>query len=151
MLYPFALKRPGTHLALAPDALWAIHRTELMRWPLAQLHDLRRRGLRGLSFRIRGVDRQGPAMVPLQEPQGRSAAGKNRSDSFRSAAEQSRRRGTGEQGRWPAAVETTLDPRVEPVVLLKGRPGTRFQLLGMVEAKGPEGVARRAAWRSAPR
>jgi hypothetical protein len=27
------------------------------------------------------------------------------------------------------------DPRIEPVVLLKARPGTRFQLLGMVEAK----------------
>ena len=30
-----------------------------------------------------------------------------------------------------------IEPRVEPVVLLKGRPATRFQLLGMVEAKAP--------------
>ena len=61
VFYPFALKRPRTHLALAPDALWAIHRAELMRWPLAALYDLRPRGFRGLSFRIRGVagrDRQ---------------------------------------------------------------------------------------------
>ena len=54
----------------------------------------------------------------------------------------------------PSAIEptvTTVDPRVEPVVLLKGRPATRFQLLGMVEAKAPKrrraenGLAIRAA------
>ena len=37
----------------------------------------------------------------------------------------------------PVATDALDDPRVEPVVLLKGRPGARFQLLGAVEAKGP--------------
>ena len=35
---------PSDHLALAPDALWGIHRAELIRWPLAALSDVRRRG-----------------------------------------------------------------------------------------------------------
>ena len=140
--YPVALKRPRTHLAMAPDALWAIHRTELMRWPLAALYDLRTRGFRGLSFRIRvvaGKDLQWfrfnsrserhnwlelfLSLNPDQEPDGAAAA----------------------------AAEFTPDPRVEPVVLLKHRPGTRFQLLGMVEAKSANkrrahnGLAIRAA------
>ena len=140
--YPVALKRPRTHLAMAPDALWAIHRTELMRWPLAALYDLRSRGFRGMSFRIRGV------------------AGKDR-QWFRFKSRSERRRWlesfqslipAQEQARdTTAAAEFTPDPRVEPVVLLRGRPGTRFQLLGMVEAKGPNkrraenGLAIRAA------
>ena len=53
-LYPFSFRRPRTHLALAPDALWATYRTELMRWPFAELVDLRSFGFRKLSFRIKG-------------------------------------------------------------------------------------------------
>ena len=132
VLYPFALKRPGTHLALAPGALWAIHRTELMRWPLAQLHDVRRRGLRGLSFRIRGVtgkDRQWFRFKSRKD-----LRGWQESLGSLMAADQT---AAAPGNNVAAAVETTLDPRVEPVVLLKGRPGTRFQLLSAVEAKGP--------------
>ncbi len=56
VVYPFAFfDRPRTHLAMAADALWAIHRSELMRWPLSALYDLQKRGRRGLSFRIRGA------------------------------------------------------------------------------------------------
>ena len=51
----------------------------------------------------------------------------------------------------PALHESALDPRVEPVLLLQGRPAARFQLLGAVEAKGKSkrsagnGLAIRAA------
>ena len=54
-LYPFNLRRPRTHLALAPDALWGMHRAELMRWPLFAVSDLRKTGFRKLSFRLLGV------------------------------------------------------------------------------------------------
>jgi serine/threonine protein kinase len=133
VVYPFTFfKRPKTHLAVTPDALWATHRTELMRWPLSALHELRERGRRGLSFRIRGV------------------AGKDRQwIRFNSRSECKRWRealtstGVSEESidasvrDSAASVELTPDPKVEPVVLLKGRPGTRFQLLGAVEAKAP--------------
>ncbi len=133
VVYPFTFfKRPKTCLALAPDALWAIHRTELMRWPLSALCELRRRGRRGLSFRIRGV------------------AGKDRQwFRFNRRGDCTRWReslvatGVSEEsvdsanGEGAASVERTPEPKVEPVVLLKGRPGTRFQLLGAIEAKAP--------------
>ncbi len=159
VFYPFSLRRPRTHLALAPDALWAIHRTELMRWPLAVLHDLRRPHFRGLSFRIRGVtgkDRQWlrfksrnerrrwfEALEPLigtTKPASESAPEFEKSALALEA-----------DSALAQPTEVAADPKVEPVVLLKGRPATRFQLLGMVEAKGPKrrraenGLAIRAA------
>ena len=152
VVYPFAIRQPLVHLALAPDALWAIHRSELMRWPLAMLHDLHGRGFRGLSFRIRGVagkDMQWlrfkrrkearrwretiASLIPSVGELGPSAAGP-----------------PVDQGRSPEAA-IAPDPRVEPVVLLAGRPAARFQLLGMVEARGrgkrraEDGLAIRAA------
>jgi serine/threonine protein kinase/tetratricopeptide (TPR) repeat protein len=157
VLYPFNLRHPRTHLALAPDALWAIHRTELMRWPLAGIYDLRPRGFRKLSFRMRGVtgrDRQWlrfksrkerrqwqetlAALIPNTGP---AAAGQIADGSAAGSRSEP----------VPASAEHPSDPKVEPVVLLKGRPATRFQLLGMVEAKAPNkrrassGLAIRAA------
>jgi serine/threonine protein kinase/tetratricopeptide (TPR) repeat protein len=132
VLYPFALRRPKTHLALAPGALWAIHRTELMRWPLAQLHDLRRRGLRGLSFRIRGVTGKDSQWFRFKSR--KELRGWQEFLGSLIAADQT---ADAPGPNVAADVEITLDPRVEPVVLLKGRPGTRFQLLSTVEAKGP--------------
>jgi serine/threonine protein kinase/tetratricopeptide (TPR) repeat protein len=156
VIYPLSLRFPRTHLALAPDALWAIHRTELMRWPLASLHDLRERGFRRLSFRIRAVtgkDRQWFRFKNRKErrrwfeslesliPRPADAAGQELSIS----AAISRDPQVAALGEIPA------DPRVEPVVLLKGRPRARFQLLGVVEAKASNkrgaasGLAVRAA------
>jgi serine/threonine protein kinase len=157
--FPFALKRPKTHLTLEPEALWAIHRTELVRWPIAAIHDLKWRGGRRLSFRIRGVsgkqtqwlhfrsrkERRGwtEALQSLIQSDGRATA---------EVAEDVKEESTAYlQPKHPEHIESTIEPRVEPVVLLKGRPATRFQLLGMVEAKGPNrrrsenGLAIRAA------
>ena len=44
---------------------------------------------------------------------------------------------TVDEGPGEAASGMSSDSKTEPVVLLKSRPGTRFQLLGMVEAKAP--------------
>ncbi len=142
-LYPFSFRRPRTHLALAPEALWATHRTELMRWPFAELFDLRSVGFRKLSFRIKGVkgkdrqwfkfknrkERRGwqeVALIPHRTGQGTGHARPRDQHPGRVSSLAARR----------AGVSTGSDPRIEPVVLLKSRPGTRFQLLGMVEAKG---------------
>ncbi len=154
-----ALRGPRSHLALAPEALWAIHRTELMRWPISALHSVRRRGWRGLSFRIRGVSgkqtqwlkfksrkdrgRWLEAIEPLLKPDHGKVSSKLEKVSSVEPSEHA--------AELTASAEAMTDPRVEPVVLLKGRPATRFQLLGMVEAKGPNrrrsenGLAIRAA------
>jgi serine/threonine protein kinase len=133
VFYPFALARPRTHLTLAPDALWAVHRTDLMCWPLSAIFDLRRLGFRGLSFRIRGVigkDRQWFRFNSRRE----RGKWEELLKSLLPGAE------AGRAGERPA--ETATDPRAEPVVLLRGRPSTRFQLLGAVEVKG---ASRRSA------
>ena len=44
-LYPFSFRRPATYLVLAPDALWGMNRTELVRWPLAALFELANRSI----------------------------------------------------------------------------------------------------------
>jgi serine/threonine protein kinase len=131
VFYPFALKRPRTHLTLAPNALWAIHRTELMRWPLAALDDFRPRGFRGLSFRIRGVTGKDRQWFRFKS---RNECGQWRQSLEQLVPGKRRDEGPGHDALTPA--DTVADPRVEPVVLLKNRPGTRFQLLGAVEAKG---------------
>jgi serine/threonine protein kinase len=156
---PFANRRTRTHLALAPDALWAIHRAELMRWPLTALYDLRQRGWRGLAFRIRGVAgkqnqwlkfksrkerrRWFESLEPLLKVDRPSDSSVIETESAAQSPEVA--------AKSIASPEVVNDPRVEPVVLLKGRPATRFQLLGMVEAKAPNrrrsegGLAIRAA------
>ncbi len=68
--YPFSFRRPRTHLALAPEALWATHRTELMRWPFAELVDLRLRRLPQTLLSHQGSQRQGHAVVQVQESKG---------------------------------------------------------------------------------
>jgi serine/threonine protein kinase len=140
--YPFSFRRPRTHLALAPDALWGMHRTELMRWPLAALFDLRSAGYRKLSFRIHEVNRKDRQWFLFQNrkerriwqkslevrlPAAPDDEGKDLQLSASSAS-------SGSPPDEPRA-GVSSDPRIEPVVLLKSRPGTRFQLLGMVEAK----------------
>ena len=157
--YPFAFRRPRIHLLLAPEALWAVHRTELMRWPLSALHSLRRRRWRGLAFRIRGVAgkqiqwlefssrkerrRWLETLEPLlngSQPKDDPDPETDRSPTTPDSAAES-----------AASPEVMTDPMVEPVVLLKGRPATRFQLLGMVEARqrnrrrSQNGLAIRAA------
>ncbi len=137
-LYPWSFRRPRTHLALAPDALWATHRTELMRWPLAALFDLRSAGFRKLSFRIRGVngkDTQWFKFKNRQELRDWHESLESRlpaSDHAELTDPQPAAEAPGE-----AQAGMKSDPRTEPVVLLKSRPGTRFQLLGMAEAKAP--------------
>jgi serine/threonine protein kinase len=133
VVYPFTFfKRPKTYLALAPDALWAIHRTELMRWPLSALCELRWRGRRGLSFRIRGV-----VGKDLQWFRFNRSAECTRWREMLVAAGVAEQSAQSPDQDTAAEVEATPEPSVEPVVLLKGRPGTRFQLLGAVEAKAP--------------
>ncbi len=141
-VYPFSFKRPVTHLALAPDALWAIHRTELVRWPTAAVHGLERRGLRGLSFQIRGVAGNQNQWLRFRSRKERHAWHESLEAVIAGDANAEKSANPGacdEIVQEPApAIEAnlaTIEPRVEPVVLLKGRPATRFQLLGMVEAK----------------
>jgi serine/threonine protein kinase len=142
--YPFSLRRPRIHLALSPDALWGMHRTELMRWPLSELSDLQTSGRRRLFFRIHGVKGKDRQWFKF----------KNRKElrvwqevlAFRIAPEVG---AVATDLEPPEQVEPAhvlpgepsdtgrADPRIEPVVLLRARPGTRFQLLGMVEAKAP--------------
>ena len=158
VLYPFNLRRPPTHLALAPEALWAIHRTELMRWPLSSLSDLGRRGHRGLSYRIRGVagkDRQWFQFRSRKEclrwQESLAALISSHQPANLGDGQTHKKSAIQGDGQTAGAAEADGSPRVEPVVLLKGRPATRFQLLGMVEAKGTSkrraesGLAIRAA------
>ncbi len=145
-LYPFSFRHPRTHLALAPDAIWGMYRAELMRWPLDALHDLRAGRFRKLLFRIRGVQGKDSQWFRFKnrkelrawheslaarmppEPQADAAALVVPPSSAGAPAE----------GSDLAPSPISADPRIEPVVLLNSRPGTRFQLLGMVEAKAPK-------------
>ncbi len=132
-LYPFSFRRPRTHLALAPEALWATHRTELSRWPFEELFDLRSVGFRKLSFRIKGVkgkDRQWFKFKNRKERRAWQEALSSRIAPVKELLVTEPE--THEQA---SAGSSSSDPRLEPVVLLKARPSTRFQLLGMVEAK----------------
>ena len=159
--YPFALKRPRTHLALAPEALWAIHRTEL--------DALADRGASRLATArlartlipdswcrrqadVNGCDFQQPERTPALARSARIADSAGRPRDRAKWPRMPRRSRLPMCSRSIAEpFESTIEPRVEPVVLLKGRPATRFQLLGMVEAKGPNrrrsenGLAIRAA------
>jgi serine/threonine protein kinase len=141
-VYPFSFKRPITHLALTPEALWAIHRTELVRWPTSALHGLRRRGLRGLSFQIRGVAGKQSQWLRFKSRKERRAWHESLEAAIAGDAngEKNAKAGASDAIVQEPAIEPSaaaIEPRVEPVVLLKGRPATRFQLLGMVEAKAP--------------
>jgi serine/threonine protein kinase len=127
---PFSFRRPRVHLTLAPDALWATYRSELMRWPLSSLFDISRRG-RKLSLRLREVKGKDRQIFRLS---GRKVC--------RAWCE--RLNGLVGPIKPEAQVDiaspvTGLDgPKVEPVLLLKRRPATRFQLLGSVEVKAPK-------------
>ena len=106
-LYPFSFRRPRTHLALAPDALWGMHRAELMRWPLAALSDLRSAGFRKLSFRIRGVKGKDSQWFMFKSRKERRT-GKNRSRLALPAGSACRNATTrhlsgGRPGPWPRA------------------------------------------------
>ncbi len=135
-VYPFSFRRPQTHLALAPDALWGIHRADLMRWPLAALFDLRSAGARKLAFQVRGVEGKSSQWFKFKSHKElcnwqKSLAARMREGPHVQTA--------GSHSTDPAANEPQAAagsvPTTEPVVLLKSRPSTRFQLLGMVEAK----------------
>jgi serine/threonine protein kinase len=127
---PFSFHRPRVHLTLAPDALWATYRSELMRWPLSSLSDVSRRG-RKLRLRLKGVkgkDRQtfnlsGRKVCRVWYERLVGLVGPTKPEA---------------QADLAAPVNGLDGPKVEPVVLLKRRPATRFQLLGSVEVKAPK-------------
>jgi serine/threonine protein kinase len=140
--YPWSLRPLRTHLALAPDGLWGLHRAELMRWPIEAIHDLRTGRFRKLSFRIRGVGGKDSQWFRFKNQKelalwrdallaripGKS--GPLAAESEPSPSTQLPNAGA-EVGVW----DRLYDPKIEPVVLLKSRPAARFQLLGMVESK----------------
>jgi hypothetical protein len=145
--YPFSnFWRPRAQLALAPDAVVGMFRAELMRWPLAALYDLQTAGPRKLSFRLRGAKGKDCQWFKFKNRkelckwrdllEQRITAAKQAADIGREAP------GSPETGPDYTNDSSIFDPRIEPVVLLERRPGTRFQLLGMVEAKAR---SRRAA------
>ena len=135
--YPFSFRRPKTHLALEPEALWAIHRSELVRWPASTLHSLKRRGLRGLSFQIRGASGKQNQWIRFKRSKERQRWLDELGAVIASADSGASVAAGSDQPREAPLDVMAAEPRVEPVVLLKGRPATRFQLLGMVEAKAP--------------
>jgi hypothetical protein len=117
-----------------------------MCWPLERVLDLRKRRIRGLSFRLRGVagpSRQWFTFKTVKE--------RRRWHESLAALVGSEPPLEGAGRSTLEARDSALDPRVEPVLLLQGRPGARFQLLGLVEAKGKSkrsagnGLAIRAA------
>ena len=147
--YPFALKRPKTHLTLEPEALWAIHRSEVVRWPIAAIHSLKWRGRRQLSFRIRGVSGKQTQWLRFRSRSERRSWSEAiesliHSDGLASdrLAEMPRKsRPPMFKPKAPEPLETTIEPRVEPVVLLKGRPATRFQLAGLGRSQAAKSAA----------
>ena len=115
----------------------------------------------GLSFRIRGVSGKQHQWLQFRSARRTSPLARMRSESLIPSdalatltgipSSTRSNQSPSTQPKNPEPIESTIEPRVEPVVLLKGRPATRFQLLGMVEAKGPNrrrsenGLAIRAA------
>ena len=130
-----------------------------MRWPISALYSLRRRGWRRTLIPDSRRKREANSVARIQkqkrsrrwmeaiEPLLKTDHAKIASEPDIESPAEAREHGAELSG----ATEGMTDPKVEPVVLLKGRPATRFQLLGMVEAKGPNrrrsenGLAIRAA------
>jgi serine/threonine protein kinase len=144
--YPLSFRHPRTYLALAPEALWGMYRSELMRWPYDALEDLKTTFFRKLSFRIRGVAGKNRQWFKFKSPNELRAwheflaervSVERETPGAASRASSSVDANGGGSDVKRAASGSAPDPGLEPVVLLKGRPGTRFQLLGMVEAKSP--------------
>ncbi len=131
---------------------------ELTRWPLEALHILRTGRFRRLSFQIRGVTGKDTQWFQFKNRQQmelwRESLAARMPEALQSGAAvlepQSPAESPGPHLESASSADCS-DPRIEPVVLLKSRPGTRFQLLGMVESKAPKrqsaaaGLAIRAA------
>ena len=150
VFYPFAFRRPSTHLTLAPDALWAIHRTELMRWPLAALHDLHRRGFRGLSFRLRGVtgkDRQWFRFKSAKEARRWRESLESLIPAGQDLEPSSAAPRTGQEA--VLAAETT--PRSSPLCCWRAGPARGSSCSEWSRPKVPRSAARRTGWPSVPR
>ncbi len=139
--YPLSIRHPRTHLALAPDALWGTYRAELMRWPVEALCNLQTSSFRKLSFRIRGLEGKDKQWFKFKNRKElrvwcESLAARMPAEPESAVAEASPQSSAVPSG---ADLHNALsanhsDPDMKPVVLLKSRPGTRFQLLGMVES-----------------
>jgi hypothetical protein len=118
---PYRL-RHRVYLALTPEALWSWHRSEIRRWPLGAVQRVEvapdRADLRMDLATGGGVARQ---VFRFSSPHDAAQA----LDLIMKCRE----------GLPPDTRRPMDSPDVEPVVVVRGRPEMRFQLLGGVEAR----------------
>jgi serine/threonine protein kinase len=108
------------HLALASNAIWIVNRADLVRLPIAAIAELWGKG-KNLRIRLRGVSADNYQRFRM-----------NSSEDCRAWLEQIRYL-HGQHS--STAREMILEPRSEPVVLLRERPSGRLQILGNMEAE----------------
>ena len=153
-LYPFNLRRPRTHLALAPDALWGMHRAELMCWPLFAVSDLRKTGFRKLSFRLLGVkgrDIQWFVFYTRKDRRYWQSAIESRIAAERHAHLTERQSSAAvpapAQSKDDPISELSFDPRIEPVLLLDRALAHDFSCWAWSRLRPVIAVAPAPAWR----
>jgi serine/threonine protein kinase len=115
--------RKWVHLVLTRDRLWWVYQTEMNEWPTGRISNLRIRD-KTLWMTV-DRDKGSPLAIKLLFPSAKEC---------RSWAEPLRRRRLN----LPAspAIADSDDRFLMAVVLLRGRPLMRYQLLGPVEAQG---------------
>ena len=121
--------KPRVHLTLSPDAFWATYRSQLMRWPIKL---------------ITQIDRQGRWLrIQLNVAHGKKVQRFKLPSRKESQEWLERVEGLIKESK-PCPVETDLPPAIteelgeptnDPIVLLKTKPSTRFQLLGPLDVK----------------
>ena len=123
---------PRVHLTLSPEAIWATYRSQLMRWPIALITHADRRG-RWLQIQLNVS--QGKNFQRFQLPRAKECqAWLERVEGL---VNETRSRATHADEPPPAVSEELGDPTNDPIVLLKTKPSTRFQLLGPLDVKTP--------------
>jgi serine/threonine protein kinase/tetratricopeptide (TPR) repeat protein len=137
---PFSLSTlsPRVHVTLAPDALWATYRSELMRWPLTNIGRVTRWG-RNLTLMLEGVRGKKKQVFRMNS---RSEC-RSWHDRIQSLV---RTKVAADSDELAPTIPATLDDKkLDPIVLLKKRPASRFQLLGSVEVKAHKARLARTA------
>ena len=125
-----SIVQPRVHLTLAPDALWGTYRGMLMRWPLASIVEAKRRG-KTLQLRLAVTKGKSVQKFKLRRRKECQAW----AERLQWLIETSKKP-EGDGPELPAPVAEELgEPRPDPIVVLKAKPSTRFQLLGPIDVK----------------
>jgi serine/threonine protein kinase len=124
-----SFRQPLVHLTLAPDALWATYRSQVMRWPIGSIAEVKRRG-RWLQLRLNVT--KGKKVQKFKLPRRKECrAWLERMEGLIKGAKP-----VDETHELPSPIVEELgQPKNDPIVLLKAKPSTRFQLLGPVDVK----------------